>query len=431
MLGIAADEGERRTRQRATARSSAPDVRSVMRMGRAHHRTQVAGGVLLAICAGFLIGCPGVFVFQEHVDSACLQTDWMTEAAAAIEVEANTFEAVLATVLLDVPLVDGNWAEDFGDARFYGPAILLGLGHELDNRCLMAFGQAGSEGNRNLIRMGQWCPLSFWQQLPEQVMAAYGLIETYRYERRADNLELIDAVLDRVNPALESLGLYLDELTHPEGTLYGPTTLTAAAAVLNMRYALQVGGPRGAERAEYGLRVIDAVNEGAYDAERGIYRFSLAARQLHLYPNAMMIIANCLAYEVTEDARYLERARATFENIQPLKDLRQGNYRSPYSAASAGARTEDYSSLSSQLYLITALCLLYESTGQAHYEREAHSVLRFVCTHLRDDDRLVHHWIDGRPVGPSESVYYCSGCDFQALYVMWYMTHLQRVPSPR
>ena len=56
-----------------------------------------------------------------------------------------------------------------------------------------------------------------------------------------------------------------------------------------------------------------------------------------------------LAYEATEDARYLERARATFENIQPLKDPRQGNYRSPYSAASAGARTEDYSTLSSQL----------------------------------------------------------------------------------
>lgn len=138
-----------------------------------------------------------------------------------------------------------------------------------------------------------------------------------------------------------------------------------------------------------------------------------------------------LAYEATEDTRYLERARATFENIQPLKDPRQGNYRSPYSAASAGARTEDYSSLSSQLYLITALCLLYESTGQAHYEREARSVLRFVCTHLRDDGRLVHHWIDDRPVGPSESVYYCSGCNFQALYVMWYMTHLQPVPNSR
>jgi len=200
--------------------------------------------------------------------------------------------------------------------------------------------------------MGQWCPLSFWQQLPEQVMAAYGLIETYRYERRPDDLELIDAMLDRVNPALESLGLYLDELTHLQGTLYGPTTLTAAAAVLNLRYALQVGGPRGAERAEYGLRVIDAVNEAAYDAERGIYRFSVAADQLHLYPNAMMIIANCLAYEATEDTRYLERARATFENMQPLKDPRQGNYRSPYSAASAGTRTEDYSTLSSQLYLI-------------------------------------------------------------------------------
>jgi hypothetical protein len=431
MLSVAAHEYERRTRQRATVHSSAAAVRFVVRKGREHDRGGVIVGALLAICAGCLIGCPGIFVFQDQVDSACLQTDWMAEAAAAIEVEADTFEAVMATVLLDVPLVDGNWAEDFGDARFYGPAILLGLGHELNDPCLLAFGQAAREGNRNLIRIGQWCPLSFWPQLPEQVMAAYGLIETYRYERRADDLQLIDAVLDRVNPVLESLGLYVDELTHLEGTLYGPTTLSAAAAGLNLRYALQVGGPRAAERAEYGLRVIDAVNDGVYDAERGIYRFSVALDQLHLYPNVMMIIANCLAYEATGDVPYLERARATFENIQPLKDPRQGNYHSPYSAGSAGARTEDYSSLSSQLYLITALCLLYESTGQAHYEQEARNVLRFVCTYLRDDGRLVHHWIDGRPAGPGDSVYYCSGCNFQALYVMWYMTHLRPVLDSR
>ena len=124
-----------------------------------------------------------------------------------------------------------------------------------------------------------------------------------------------------------------------------------------------------------------------------------------------------------------EVAQAAFH---PLKRVAlTGRLKPAADSASAGARTEDYSTLSSQLYLITALCLLYESTGQAHYEREARSVLRFVCTHLRDDGRLVHHWIDGRPVGPSESVYYCSGCNFQALYVMWYMTHLQPVPSPR
>ena len=124
-----------------------------------------------------------------------------------------------------------------------------------------------------------------------------------------------------------------------------------------------------------------------------------------------------------------EVAQAAFHPLKRVEPT--GRLKPAADSASAGGRTEDYSTLSSQLYLITALCLLYESTGQAHYEQEARSVLRFACTHLRDDGRLVHHWIDDRPVGPSESVYYCSGCNFQALYVMWYMTHLQPVSSPR
>jgi len=272
--------------------------------------------------------------------------------------------------------------------------------------------------------MGQWLPLFFWRTLGEQVMAAYGLIETYQYEHRAEDLNLIDTVLDRVNPALEAFGLYLDPLPESEASIYGPTTLSAGMAGLNLRYALQIGGPREAERTEFGLALIDAINERAYDPERGVYRFSSTVDQLHLYPNAMMIVANCLAYQATGDAFYLDRAGATFENLRPLRDLDRGNYRSPYSAELMGAKTDDYSTLSSQLYLITALNLLYESTGEEQYEHEALSVLRFVCEHLHDSGRLVHHWIDGRPAQPSDPEYYCSGCNFQALHVMWYMTHL-------
>jgi len=381
--------------------------------------------VMLGICAVSLAGCPEPVPFQQQVDPACLQPDWIAVASGAITEQPECFESVLAYLLENVPLVDGNWDSDFGDARFYAPAVLLGLGYETDNACLLAFGRESLEGNRAAIRAGRDCPLSFWLQLPEQVMAAYGLVETYQYEQRAEDIELIDVVLDRVNAGLGAFELYPDVLADSLLSLYGPTTQTAGIAALNLRHALQVGGPRGPERAEFGLQLIDAINKRIYEPDRGIYRFSTGKTELYLYPNAMMIVANCLAYQASGEEQYLRRAEATLENIQALKDADQGNYRSPYSAELMGAETGDYSTLSSQLYTVTALYLLYESTGDAEYMNDARDMLEFICTYLRDEGRLVHHWIDGRPAQPDDPEYYCSGCNFQAMHVLWHISHLQ------
>ncbi|MBU0640057.1 MAG: hypothetical protein KKB50_14420 [Planctomycetes bacterium] len=379
--------------------------------------------LLVALTAA--TGCAGVLTFQDQVPAECLSDEVATAAAQVIAEETGTFAAVLSGLLRDVPLINGDWSEDYGDARFYGPAVLLGVGYEANSACLLRFGRATLGGNRALIRLGLALPLLYWQELPEQIMAAYGLIDAQQYESNADDVGLIDTVLDRVNPTLDALGLYLDELADYERALYGPTSLTAALAVLNLRYALQVGGPRGPERQAFALRVIDAIDAEAYDRDSGTYRFAPAVEQLHLYPNAMMIAANTLAYQASAESRYLERAQATFASIQALRDPLRGNYRSPYSAAAAGATTDDYSTLSSQLYLALALCLLYEQTSQEQYREEALSLLRFACTYLRDGDRLVHHWIDGRRAGPDDPEYFCSGCNFQALYLMWYLSHLE------
>ena len=42
-------------------------------------------------------------------------------------------------------------------------------------------------------------------------------------------------------------------------------------------------------------------------------------------------------------------------------------YRSPYSATHMGAQTDDYSTLSAQNYLMIALWLAYEATGEQRY----------------------------------------------------------------
>jgi hypothetical protein len=379
----------------------------------------------LCLCGLLSSGCPWPVISQNTLEPACLEPGWAAEVADAIDVERDSFALILEYLVQQVPLISGDWQGDFGDARFYAPAILLGLGRELDDPCLLALGQASADGNRALLEEGQRSPLSFWLRLPDVVMATHGLVETHSPESPARDRELIDATLDDLNSGLEQFDLYPDVLADSFLSLYGPTTQTAGVAALNLRYALRIGGPRGAERCRFGLAVIDAIDQRAYDPQRDIYRFSSGDDGLYLYPNAMMIVANCLAYEANGDAGYLQRAQTTFENIRALRNPDRGNYRSPYSAERMGATTSDYSTLSSQLYLVTGLALLYECTAQQQYKDEALAVLRFVCTHLRAEGRLLHHWIDGRPARPGDPVYYCSGCNFQALHLMWYLGHLE------
>jgi len=33
---------------------------------------------------------------------------------------------------------------------------------------------------------------------------------------------------------------------------------------------------------------------------------------------------------------------------------------------------------------------------------------------------ILHHWMDGRLAVPSDPEFFCSGCNFQLLYLMWY-----------
>ncbi|MBN1343841.1 MAG: hypothetical protein JXQ73_14250 [Phycisphaerae bacterium] len=384
----------------------------------------------LLIAATCLSGCGLGLVFQDLVDPACLEPNWIAEATKGVTVQPEVFRAVLAELLADVQLVDGNWQGDQGDARFYAPAVLLGLAHESRNPCLNAFAQASLEGNRALIRGNSWRLVPFWTDVPDEVMATYGLVEAYRYDPRRDDVALINSVLDRLDAALRFFDNYPDALGESLLSYYGTTVQTAAIATLNLRYGLIVGKPRGPERIATGLDIIEAVDRYAYDADTGTYRFSGATDGLYLYPNVMMIVANCMAYRATEEIRYLDRAVATFERLAPLKDQEKGNYRSPYSAQQMGAQTEDYSTLSSQLYLVQALSLLHESTADEDYLSEARGVIDFICNYLRDGGRLLHHWIDGRPAGPQDATEYCTGCNFQALYQMWYLSNPHRSDHP-
>jgi hypothetical protein len=172
-----------------------------------------------------------------------------------------------------------------------------------------------------------------------------------------------------------------------------------------------------------------------------------------------MIIYNARLYQLTGDAAYKDRALETYQGMQPLKVTEAdglaapGRYRSPYSAVVMGAQTDDYSTLSSQNYLMFALMLLYQITGEDKYLDEMNPVLDFLENNLvgqaclvdisqdalcdpacaagrsclkeecYDDSchqGILHHWMDGRVAIPDDLEFFCSGCNVQTLYLMWY-----------
>ena len=118
----------------------------------------------------------------------------------------------------------------------------------------------------------------------------------------------------------------------------------------------------------------------------------------------------------------MERAEATYKGIAPLrKEL--GYYQSPYSQEYQGAETDEYGTLSAQNYLNIGLMLLYQNTQDPQYLRESLTLLNFVKDHLYDstNDKLLHHWIDGRWALETDPDYFCSGCNLQVLYIIWYL----------
>jgi hypothetical protein len=131
-------------------------------------------------------------------------------------------------------------------------------------------------------------------------------------------------------------------------------------------------------------------------------------------------------------------------------------YRSPYSAKTMSAKTDDYTTLSSQNYLILALMLLHEITGERRYLDEVDRVFDFIeqslmgemcAAEISADDcapacaakqvclkkrcfadgchcGVLHHWMDGRVAAPADPEYFCSGCNLQLLYDLWYRQHV-------
>jgi len=313
----------------------------------------------------------------------------------------------------------GDWTEDFGDAAYYGPAYLVDMGIEYGRDDYMSWALDAHARNLGVLDRAAGDLPYFIDQLQEVPMAAFGAIEVLAALGLDEGLTSIEGVLDSLRLTVDTLGPYLDiEMDSYALYTYGPTSVTGLVVLLNLRYAQFLDTPRAAERLEYGLEVLEAIDVAAWDGTR--YLFAPDNERLYLYPNVTMLMANATAFQLTGEAVYRERALAVYDAIQPLKDLDKGGYRSPYSAETMGAQTDDYLTLSSQNYTLSSLALLYEITGEPGYRDEFAEVVAFVQSYLYSEGRVLPHWMDGRLALPHDPEYFCSGCNLQLLYMARY-----------
>lgn len=317
------------------------------------------------------------------------------------------------------PRAGGAWLEHFGDAPYYGLAFYV----HTDGKGAIA--SAARDHNIETLRHAQTDGGWFLENLEETMMSTLGLIEYVSVTGDRAPLPDIEATLDTINALTLGLRRYIDiDAGMFAIRTYGPTAITAAIGLLNVQYASLlapvIDPDRGAASVDFARDIVATIDEKAWDGHR--YRIKPGDDLLELYPNTMMMLVLARLYIQTGDSAYRERAEAAYRAIAPLRSAR-GGYRSPYSAQEMGAKTDDYSTLSSQNYLTLALAVMYEATGEQVYFDEAMFVFDFVRTHLYDPatGHLLHHWIDGRVAVPTDPEYFCTGCNFQFIYAIWYL----------
>jgi hypothetical protein len=355
---------------------------------------------------------------------------------------------------------DGDWKEDLGDAPFYGLGWLARRAQagELDPDGLArrdaAVGHAKTLLAGNLLE----------GDVQDRVMAALGLIEYVDASGDRSVVPAIDDFVDRLDTLTKAIGDYIEVGTEKSWALrtYGPTAVTALVALVEVQYALYIGGDRAKERTDRAIAMDTKIRERALSdlvepvtgrQARG-YAFAPGRPELIDYPNLAMLLLKARLFRVTKDEAFRLEARSMYVALQPLK-LSDTRYSSPYAKASLGD-TRDLSTLSSQNYLTLGLLLLFEITGDRRFVDEADLIVDGIaamrgpwctsqvhdanacaplcgsgqacvegaCTPERCTSGLLHHVVDGRLARPGDATLFCSGCNLQTSYVLGYRRRL-------
>ena len=356
----------------------------------------------------------------------------------------------------DFLFVDGDWKEDFDDGAFYGPGFYAQAGETEDNDAFRQRAQEAYQDNLGVMRSVENITEA---DVNDLAMSLLGLIEYIDATGDRSTLNEVDEMIGNINDFVESAGHYLPKEMVPGYAMetYGPTAINGLMGLISLQRAYVLGGAGTDQMVEFAQTVGDKIKDHNWTGT--YYKFDEDVDKLHLYPNVTMIIYNARLYQLTGKPGYKGRAVDTYLGMQPLKVteadglVAPGRYRSPYSAGVMGAQIDDYTTLSSQNYLMFALMLLYQITGEDKYLDEINPVLDFLENNLVGQSCLVdisqdllcdpacaagqaclkeqcyddschqgilHHWMDGRVAIPDDLEFFCSGCNVQTLYLMWY-----------
>ena len=368
----------------------------------------------------------------------------------------ETFYETLQQDAEGFALVDGDWKEDYGDAAFYGLAFYTWSAVTTGNTEHQALSEAAYTRTVRVLLEADLIT----GDVNEIAMSALGMVDYIAATGDSSALGVLDDLLDELNGLVGVFNFYLEGgvIEGYAVDTYGPTSISGLVALLNLQYARLLDTARGEDRLSWAEEAVAAIGEQAWNADAARYDFGDDRPGLFLYPNITMILAHTRLYQLTGLVSHLNRALLIYDTLQALR-VKHGpgmvRYKSPYSAETMGATTDDYSTLSSQNYTLFALLLLYEATGEVALMKEWNAIVEFLSTQIygawcRSDLRfgscdpscapgdvcldgvclpercnqgVLHHWMDGSVAVASDPEFFCSGCNLQLLYILWYRQH--------
>ncbi|MBW1810454.1 MAG: hypothetical protein JRJ19_14835 [Deltaproteobacteria bacterium] len=363
--------------------------------------------------------------------------------------------------------LDGEWLEDFDDGAFYGPAFYAQAGETQDNQTYRDLGKQAADRNRGVFQGADLLN----GDVNLIVMAALGMIEYMAATLDLTALADMDLLIDDLIDLVEMFGWYVPPEAVPGYAMetYGPTAINGLMVLLPLQRCFLLEGGERDRLIEFSEKVVEQINANSWNGNGSYYEFSdgLIRPGLFLYPNVTMTILNARLFQLTQKKSYKDRALAIYQGMQPLKVTEAsgltapGRYRSPYSAEHMGAQTDNYSTLSSQNYLMLTLMLLYQLTEDPAFLLEIDPILDFIDQNLQGGSCLtdihmfecdpvcsateaclkdncyadechcgvLHHWMDERLALPEDPEFFCSGCNLQLLYIMWYRQNNLAIPG--
>ena len=321
----------------------------------------------------------------------------------------------------------GEWQEHFGDGALFGPSFDLTYADMGGEDRHYHRGIEALDFNREFVAEVSDNLLAHNDELEIVAMSLLSLTRAGSLLGGDDEyVTAVEPLLSNIDNLSAAMGDYFN-LSAGEFavTSYGPTAVSALMVMTQIEQAAsypEANPEYHLERAEEMLMNIHAI---AWSDELGAYRFAPEDDRLMLYPNITMMTAWARLYELTNDPLHIETFYDIYQGIQPLKDEDGDHYHSPYSYESMGATDKDYSTLSSQNYLMLGLLSAHQATGDTQLLAEVDLILSFIEDNLMEDGLITHHWIDGRAASHDDPWYFCMGCNLQTLYILLVRNALQ------